>query len=94
MPHTIRVKGGIVRKTFAMRGVFVKNPNNMTIQRIIKHGNSLAVVIPANICRELELKLGDHLELQLQKQVKAPDCPANFCIILWQIKLEKSRSIK
>lgn len=66
----------------------------MTIQRIIKHGNSLAVVIPVEICRELKLNRGDHLELQLQKQVKGPGCPANFCIILWQIKLEKSRLTK
>ena len=66
----------------------------MTIQKIIKHGNSLAVVIPANICRDLELKLGQHLQLELRKQYKGPTGRSNFYIVLWQIKLRKSHSIK
>ena len=31
--------------------------------KIIKVGNSLAIVIPAQICRDLEIRRGDFLEI-------------------------------
>lgn len=37
----------------------------MWIQKIIKHGTSLAVVIPAQLCRDAELKRKDFVLLFL-----------------------------
>ena len=36
---------------------------DMRYQRVIKHGNALAIVIPAAVCRELEIHRGDVVRL-------------------------------
>ncbi len=36
---------------------------NMRYQKVIRHGCSLAVVIPAAVCRELQIKRGDAVRL-------------------------------
>ena len=38
----------------------------MLVQKIIKHGNSLAIVIPANLCKVQGLKRGDFLVLRFR----------------------------
>ncbi len=63
----------------------------MTYQKIIKHGNCLAVVIPAKICRELKWKRGDYIELQVFERV---DNVIEVCLIkakTWKHKQRKSR---
>ena len=40
----------------------------MLVQKIIKHGNSLAVVIPAQICQQLKIARGDFVVLMLPNQ--------------------------
>ena len=37
----------------------------MHYQRILKHGNSLAIVIPAAVCHELDIRRGDSIKLRL-----------------------------
>lgn len=37
----------------------------MNYQKVIKHGNSLAVVIPAPMARECEIRRGDVVRVQL-----------------------------
>jgi len=37
----------------------------MFYQTLIKHGNSLAVVIPAEVCRELKIHRGDGVKLKV-----------------------------
>ena len=40
----------------------------MRYQKVIIHGNSLAVVIPAAVCRELQIKRGDMVRLVIFEQ--------------------------
>lgn len=37
----------------------------MRYQKVIRHGNALAVVIPAAICRELQIHRGDAVALEV-----------------------------
>lgn len=37
----------------------------MRYQKVIRHGNALAVVIPAAMCRELQIKRGDVVRLKV-----------------------------
>ena len=39
----------------------------MYLQKIIKHGNSLAVVLPVQLCHAWEIKRGDNIALTIQK---------------------------
>lgn len=63
----------------------------MTYQRIIKHGNSLAVVIPAQIARDLGFKRGDYLEMWVGKHVKGQKYIGSNFITLWKPKSLKSQ---
>lgn len=42
----------------------------MQYQKIIKHGNAKAVVIPAAVCRELYIHLGDVVKLTTLSKAK------------------------
>ena len=43
----------------------------MRYQKVIRHGNALAVVIPAAVCRELQLKRGDMVRLAvLEREIE------------------------
>lgn len=37
----------------------------MRYQKVLRHGTSLAVVIPAAVCRELEIHRGDAVSLEV-----------------------------
>ena len=37
----------------------------MRYQKVIRHGNALAIVIPAAVCRELPIKRGDIVRLEV-----------------------------
>ena len=54
----------------------------MRFQKVIQHGTSLAVVIPAPICRELEIHRGDSLLLEV---VLRPEEVAGLALIYLQI---------
>ena len=41
----------------------------MFIRKIMPHGNSLTVGIPANVCRDLKLKRGDFLVGTIDKDL-------------------------
>ena len=40
----------------------------MTYQKVIRHGNSLAVVIPAQICRELKIYRSDVVLMEVLRR--------------------------
>ena len=43
----------------------------MRYQKVIRHGNALAVVIPAAVCRELQIKRGDMVRLAvLEREIE------------------------
>lgn len=39
---------------------------DINISKVIKLGNSLALVIPKNICEELDIKKGNYLAIQIE----------------------------
>lgn len=58
----------------------------MRIQKVLKHGNALAVVIPVQQLRELDLKRGDNVQLQvLHRGPKEEQAPA-LRLIIWKVK--------
>ena len=62
----------------------------MTYQKIFKHGNSLGVIIPAQIARDLGFKRGDYLEMWTGKHTKGQKYIGEFFITLWKPKSPKS----
>ena len=57
----------------------------MRFQKVIKHGNALAVVIPAAICRELQIKRGDVVRLQVLRRGGRDDPPSLFYLEIEQV---------
>ena len=57
----------------------------MYVKKVIKHGNSLAVVIPADLCRDLLINRGDFVALAWDK---------DNGIVLRPITNETARSLK
>lgn len=50
------------------------NPKLLPIKaRIIKHGNSAAIVIPASIAKSLNFKIGDYVVITAQVRNPDPD---------------------
>ena len=40
---------------------------DITISKVIKLGNSLAIVIPKEVCDELDIKKGHYLAIQIEE---------------------------
>ena len=63
---------------------------NMRIQKIIKHGNALAVVIPVQQLRELCWKRGDYVEMVIDTFSARLKRDRNLVIRTWQTSQKKS----
>lgn len=50
----------------------------MRYQKVIRHGNALAVVIPAAVCRELEIHRGDTVVLEVLQRPPYDELPASL----------------
>lgn len=66
----------------------------MTIQKIIRHGNALAVVIPAQFCRALKWKRGQHLELYIADDGAFKGEKHTYHLTIWKAQPKKSHSTK
>ena len=58
----------------------------MRIQKIIKHGNALAVVIPVQQLRELGLKRGEYVELRVGPGRPFANNKQAIMLYLWKVK--------
>ncbi len=63
-----------------MRGVLsaFALSKEMRYQKIIRHGNSLAVVIPAEVCRELNIHRGDGIAIRFLSRSPGKEGPKGF----------------
>lgn len=63
----------------------------MRYQKIIKHGNSLAVVIPVEQLREMALRWGDYVEVIVHSKGAARFSSATPTLMIWKVKRSKFR---
>ena len=72
---------------------FLSNTNNiaMIIRKVIKHGSSLAVVIPAPWCRQLDLVRGTYVYLEVGSvgEILIAKLPPERVEALKQIQLDE-----
>lgn len=61
----------------------------MRIQKVIKHGNALAVVIPAQYRRDLGWKRGDYLEMVIDTFSARLKKDRNLVIRIWKAPQKK-----
>ena len=57
----------------------------MNYQRVIKHGNSLAIVIPVGVCRELGIHRSDQVKLVLALKYNVRGGPAAMVLEIWPV---------
>ena len=63
----------------------------MIIQKVIKHGSSLAVVIPAQFARDLDWKRGDYVEMVVDVFSARLKKERNLIMRTWKASRKKSQ---
>lgn len=55
----------------------------MRYQKVLRHGNSLVVVLPAAVARELDIQRGDAVMLAVIEGERVDGVPVRFGVEIW-----------